>query len=185
MLKRIAVALGAVAVLVGIAAPSASAREPLPDSTTGRFLNQALREVNAVRARHHAPPLVLDDELTDYARIRARNVSRQWRLNAGHDGLRPSTGENLYWAGSYAPVPRTAHAAVQAWYREVDEYAFDDPGFSHDTGHFTQLVWKDTTRLGAARVSGAGPTWNETYIVFAFEEPGNYSGQFRRNVLRP
>lgn len=39
-------------------------------------------------------------------------------------------------------------SAVDAWYNEVASYSYSNPGWSGATGHFTQLVWKDTTRVG-------------------------------------
>lgn len=37
---------------------------------------------------------------------------------------------------------------MDAWYNEVTTYSFSNPGWSGSTGHFTQLVWKDTTSVG-------------------------------------
>jgi hypothetical protein len=39
-------------------------------------------------------------------------------------------------------------STVAAWYSEVSSYSFSSPGWSGATGHFTQLVWKDTTKVG-------------------------------------
>ncbi|AXI76579.1 CAP domain-containing protein [Peterkaempfera bronchialis] len=176
--------LAAAAALVGLAAAPAPARPALPNATTQRFLGDALRAVNAVRARHHAPPLVLDRQLSEYAATRAREVSRWEGLHGGHGGgPHPGTAENIYWGGGSAPVVRTADEAVASWYREVREYDFRHPGGSPSTGRFSQLVWRATTRMGAARVAGQGPQWFETYIVFVFRSPGNIRGEYARNVL--
>ena len=37
---------------------------------------------------------------------------------------------------------------TDAWYNEVKQYNYNQPGFSMATGHFTQLVWKSSRRLG-------------------------------------
>eukprot|EP00116_Pleurobrachia_bachei_P003076 sb/3463338/ len=64
-------------------------------------------------------------------------------------------GENI-WAyymtrGNLKKTDETmAQEAVDAWYNEVKKYSFWFPGFSKKTGHFTQLVWKDTTKMGMA-----------------------------------
>lgn len=39
-------------------------------------------------------------------------------------------------------------SAVDAWYNELSSYKFDNPGWSGATGHFTQLVWVSTTKVG-------------------------------------
>lgn len=31
---------------------------------------------------------------------------------------------------------------------EASMYDYDNPNFSEETGHFTQLVWKNTTTVG-------------------------------------
>jgi hypothetical protein len=34
------------------------------------------------------------------------------------------------------------------WYGEIAKYDFRRGGFSMDTGHFTQVVWRSTTTIG-------------------------------------
>jgi uncharacterized protein YkwD len=169
----------------GPGAGTAQAREPLADATSEGLVREALDAINAYRTRHHVPPVVLDRELVSYARVRARWISRHERLAAGHDGLRPGTGETLYWAGRHHDRPVPARAAVDAWYDERERYDYGDPGYSWATGHFTQLVWKNTRRIGVARVAGRGRHWHETYIVVDWEKQGNVPGGYRQNVLRP
>ena len=40
--------------------------------------------------------------------------------------------------------------ATISWYNELFDpgYDFDEPGFSKGTGHFTQVVWNGSTKLG-------------------------------------
>ena len=77
----------------------------------------------------------------------------------------------------------TAQEAADMWYNEIQNYSFDNPGFSSSTGHFTQLVWAETTHIGVGRkVSG-----NTTYVVGNYTPPGNVQGRenYERNVKRP
>ncbi|MFP2910758.1 CAP domain-containing protein [Pyxidicoccus sp. 3LFB2] len=122
-----------------------------------------------------------------YAKARARAVSSRDGLSAGHTGLDPKYGENLYWGGSSTQAaPSTlVGAAVKSWYDEVSQYNFKSGGFSGATGHFTQLVWKGTTRVGCAVSQGKGSKWYETYVVCIYQAPGNVLGQFQTNVLPP
>jgi len=82
-----------------------------------------------------------------------------------------ATGENL--AAGYA----NASASVDAWGLEREEYNWNNPGFSEATGHFTQLVWSNTTTVGCGRTSCAGenqtPGW---YVVCEYFPPGNIEG---------
>jgi len=69
---------------------------------------------------------------------------------------------------------------VRIWYDEVKIYDFKKPtGFSMDTGHFTQLVWLDTTQVGCGMVQCKG---NDIWVC-QYETPGNWEGQFREKVL--
>jgi len=93
------------------------------------------------------------------------------------------TGENL--AAGYP----NASASVDGWGQERKQYNFNKPGFSEVTGHFTQLVWSNTTSVGCARVSCQGK--NNTpgfYVVCEYFPAGNVVGNnnqyFKDNVLK-
>jgi len=159
-------------------------RSALPDSTTADFQAEALAAANANRATHHAPALVMDADLNKYATERAASRSQSEMLSAGHEGLRDGTGENIFWGGGSSATPRPGSGAVKSWYGEIANYDFNNPQFAANTGHFTQLVWKNSTKVGMGRVSGHGSTYYETYIVFVFELPGNMEGEFATNVLK-
>ncbi|MFJ1596952.1 CAP family protein [Streptomyces sp. NPDC088261] len=191
--KKIGVLL-ATAALVGVTAgatppsqsvssPSAAdSRRPLPDTTDRAFLQQVVKAVNAYRARHGARPVRLDRKLNRYAKSRAREVSSHERLREAHRGLDRGYGENLYWTGSADPDHLPGPTAVKAWYDEVASYDFRAGEFSRATGHFTQLVWRGSKRIGAARATGRGGEWFENYVVVTFSPPGNVAGRFRENV---
>jgi glioma pathogenesis-related protein 2 len=159
-------------------------RDPFPDQTDDAFLQSILDNVNQCRAKHGAPPVQLDPELIEYAKSRASLISTQEGLSYGHQGLRAGTGENLSWQASSGPAVGTAAGAVNDWYAEIKDYNFANPSASNGqpTGHFTQLVWKGSTRIGAGRTFGHGAEWWETYIVLDFSPAGNMAGQYEANV---
>ena len=165
--------------------PSAFARDPFPDATTDVFMNALLSQHNSYRGQHHVGSLVVDPALVSYAKSRAKVVSTYEGLSEGHRGLDHKYGENLYWSASSTPVAASsgAGAAVKSWYDEVKQYNFKNGGFSGATGHFTQLVWKGTTRIGCAAAQGKGSQWYETYVVCVYQAPGNMMGAFQQNVL--
>lgn len=67
------------------------------------------------------------------------------------------------------------------WYNEISSYDFNNPGFSLTTGHFTQVVWVATNKIGCGiDISSSG----KIYGVGQYTPPGNYLGQFQTNVLR-
>ena len=58
-------------------------------------------------------------------------------------------------------------------------YDFSRPGFDLKTGHFTQVVWKDTRQLGCGvAMCDGGEIW-----VCNYSPPGNFVRSFRQNVL--
>ncbi|MDG2311403.1 MAG: CAP family protein [Flavobacteriales bacterium] len=84
-------------------------------------------------------------------------------------------GENLYWYSSTHQNPMTE--ASKSWYEEIQFYRYRKccgPNFS-DTGHYTQMVWGNTTEIGmGVAVSKSG----ETYVVARYNPAGNFQGQF-------
>lgn len=58
-------------------------------------------------------------------------------------------GQNLFLGiGSFF----NAYTIVKTWYDQIQYYQFDNPYFTYETGHFTQLVWKTTKWLGVGIV---------------------------------
>lgn len=62
----------------------------------------------------------------------------------------------------------------------------NSPGdFSKETGHFTQLVWKNTTSVGCGRTECNGDGGNKApgwYVVCEYYPPGNVVGAFTSMV---
>ena len=63
-------------------------------------------------------------------------------------------------------------------------YNFNSGQFTMGTGHFSQLVWKDTRDLGVGLAVAVRDGIRCAYIVGRYKPPGNYQGQFQRQVLR-
>ena len=51
------------------------------------------------------------------------------------------------------------------------------------TGHFTQVVWKGSRRLGVG--VGYADNGRKAIVVANYDPPGNYLGQFPQNVSPP
>lgn len=72
--------------------------------------------------------------------------------------------------------------AVDSWYKEIEKYKFGSKDAQKGTGHFTQVVWKDTKHLGI----GIAQSKNGKYYVVAEYDPsGNFSGKYADNVAKP
>lgn len=88
-------------------------------------------------------------------------------------------GQNLaYKMGQDLPAEEVANM----WYGEISDYDYNHPGFRSSTGHFTQMVWANSTQIGAAIVTEG----SRSYVVANYIPPGNITneGQFQLNVRR-
>ncbi len=128
---------------------------------------------NRVRAKHCAGPLAWSAKLAQVAQQWA-NTLRDKGCMFGHSG--GSYGENLA-AGTTGTLD--AEAVVKMWYDEVAQYKFPDGGFSMQTGHFTQVVWRGTTQVGCGR----SHCKDMDIWVCEYSPAGNWEGQYRQNVL--
>jgi uncharacterized protein YkwD len=159
--------------LVAVLAPGLLASGPPPEPLAGPSPDAAaiLAAHNDSRARHCASPLAWSADLAQTAQRWADRLARSCSLQ--HSGGR--YGENL-WAGTAGAFP--ARQVADAWYGEASKYDFERPGFSMQTGHFTQLVWVGSKTLGCGTATCKGlRIW-----VCNYDPPGNVEGQFRANV---
>lgn len=152
--------------------PVGGAPSEPPASTMATAL---LAEHNAVRARHCAPPLTWSPKLAAVAQAWAEHLRDH---GCGFDHSRSSYGENL--AGGTAGTLDAA-AIVGMWAEEESAYDFAHGGFSMDTGHFTQVVWRATRQVGCGMATCNGmDTW-----VCNYDPPGNMEGDYADNVAPP
>jgi hypothetical protein len=131
---------------------------------------------NALRAAHGAPPLEWSDECAEWAQKQADAMAEKGSLFHGNQGPDDSHGQNC----AMASPEIDATAAIKMWYNEVNDpgYNFDSPGFTGGTGHFTQVVWKESTKVGLAV--------NGNYVAANYLPAGNMNmpGEFEKNVLK-
>jgi uncharacterized protein YkwD len=151
-------------------APAAGAKS----EALGSFAEQFVAAHNRVRAKHCAPPLTWSKKLAEVAQSWA-NTLRDKGCVFGHS---PGAkyGENLAAGTQGALDPEST---VQMWYDEIKLYKFPSGGFSMQTGHFTQVVWRSTKQVGCGHVTCKG---NDIYVC-NYDPPGNWEGQYRTEVL--
>jgi uncharacterized protein YkwD len=143
------------------------------ETATSDVYEAILAAHNQHRADHCAPALTWSDELAAVAQAWADQLR-----DAGCAFEHSSTpyGENLAagTTGSLSPGD-----VIAMWYDEIADYDFKKGGFSMSTGHFTQVVWKDTTRLGCGVAQCSGmDIW-----VCNYDPPGNVERGYSKNVL--
>jgi glioma pathogenesis-related protein 2 len=135
---------------------------------------------NQYRAKHGSPAMTLDNALNAAAAQCAQYYAQKQTIDHSCP-YKDGAGENLVGGkGTWTQSQMTA-MSVKMWYDEVASYDYNNPGFSMATGHFTQVVWKSSTKLGFAVTTING----YTVAVCLYSPHGNVQGQFPANVLRP
>jgi hypothetical protein len=147
----------------------------------GTFDRTAVSQtINAYRYMHSAPELVVSDGLSSVSQKWADSLAKTNSMVHSESGY----GENLaafstrpsQLVEDYTPYIKSA---ITLWEGEEGNYDYSKPGFSGNTGHFTQNVWK------TSRFIGVGAAKSDTYIfiVMNFNPPGNMLGAFKENVF--
>ncbi|KAK5805539.1 CAP domain-containing protein [Linnemannia elongata] len=152
---------------------------PLTDAQIEEILN----EHNMYRARHQAPALEWDAFL-------ARDAERAL------GNCRPFSSRSRYGRNEFTSVETDFYLAVETWYAQIKGYHFEDPSQStRDSGTFSQLVWKNSKRIGCAvkeclsNEEGEGGNGGESSFVHLceYDPPGNTVTRlytlYKKNVL--
>ncbi|VDM64154.1 unnamed protein product [Angiostrongylus costaricensis] len=154
---------------------------------------------NIYRSKHGSPSLIRDATL-DSAAQRWANVMGNRRDCLAHESPR-RYGENLFFFGArHFPTPTTmAHMVAHSFYVEGVGYDYKRfyPMTYYKTGHFTQLIWKESRRVGVG-VSVVHHDGNKKgpcqpsvplymiYVVVKYDPPGNLQTyQAYMNNVRP
>ncbi|CAI5977698.1 unnamed protein product [Closterium sp. NIES-65] len=94
--------------------------------------------------------------------------------HGGAEGL----GQNLYWLSPAALTPQEDRGAVQSWVEEKADWTPspipDGCADGKMCGHYTQVVWRDTTHVGCA--SAQCPDGSGMWVC-DYSPPGNFVGQ--------
>ncbi|KAF9878312.1 hypothetical protein CkaCkLH20_04350 [Colletotrichum karsti] len=150
---------------------------PTPTAVPGVTADQqqALDLHNAARKAVGAPPLTWDASLANDALTYAKTLGSVDVMS--HDPLNGARGqgENLYYQFGSGNPPYTA--ATTWWLNEKKLYGGqaipknspDGSTFSQ-YGHYTQAIWKSTSRVGMAIANSAS---GKTYVVARYASAGN------------
>ncbi|KAM3413774.1 hypothetical protein BST61_g10458 [Cercospora zeina] len=179
------------------AAVMTTAVSAMPAPVETRQLNYADRCVfhhNIHRSNHSAPMLTWDADLAAAASTVAESCKYEHNIEPGGGGY----GQNI---AAGVPANNVSAVITDMWYNsEVTKYpAFgrnpteaEMEGFSV-WGHFTQLVWKNSTLLGCATsdcstrggLQNTGGGVMPYFTVCNYKTVGNYAGQYADQVGSP
>lgn len=131
---------------------------------------------NAARAAVGVPALVWDDQLAAHAAAYAAVLAKTRQFRHAEQPNGPGReGENLFTgtrdAYSYPEM-------VGLWVAEKKDFVnrsapdVSRTGRGEDVGHYTQIVWRTTTRFGCALASSK----TDDYLVCRYAPAGNIIG---------
>lgn len=148
-------------------------------SIYNEFELDCLRAHNEYRARHGVPPLKLSKRLCRHAEEWAKILASRGILTHRNNS---SYGENIFcsWSSNGNNSHVSGREPVDNWYAEMTQHVFHKEPTTLKTGHFTQVVWRESRELGIGMTRNRS---GEVFIVANYDPPGNFIGSFEKNVL--
>lgn len=161
-----------VCAVVLAAVPAVAGADPF----ASQFSSRIVAAHNAERLRAGVAPLVWDNALGAAAAVYARQMALTSRFAHSDRRARPGVGENL-WMGSRGIY--SIETMIEGWSSEKRWFhAGVFPNVSRtgnwaDVGHYTQMIWPATARVGCAIASTA----LTDYLVCRYANKGNIDGR--------
>ena len=167
-------ALALALALPACAAPEEADTGPSDASSLDPFAQAFVDAHNDARGRAEPTPepalpdVGWDDDLAAFA--------QEWADACVFEHSTGDLGENLA-AFSWEVEPADV---VEGWFSEIEFYDYDANSCEagQQCGHYTQVVWRDSTRIGCAVTAcdldgfGQGDFW-----VCEYDPPGNWVGE--------
>lgn len=156
------------------------------------YQNAVLYHHNAARANHRAAPLVWNTTCEQNARIAAQTCNFAHYIPPG-----VRNGQNLFTVSGSAF--NVTAGITESWYKGELPFMTGSFGLAslsddvfHQVGHFTQVVWQDTTSVGCVSIDcganmkvGGAPSSLNKFTVCNYAPPGNIGGQYGLKVQPP
>lgn len=136
-------------------------------TSVSAFAGEMLAVHNAIRAEAKLPPLRWSAELATYSQRWANTLVAK---NLAIHNPKSPYGENIFISG----MRFTPSMVVREWASESKDYDYRTNACRTDCGHYTQLVWRDTLRVGCAVARSA----RRDVWVCSYDPPGNFEGEW-------
>lgn len=166
-----------------------------PLMNLGELEKRFLDAHNKIRDIYQLPKLSWDSSLAAYAQRWADHQKAKDQCRMKHRSHQKITegksyGENLAYNWISTAVPLGVYMSspekvVKSWSGECKDYSYGQNSCraGEQCGHFTQVVWHSTRRVGCAVITCDG---NESWYgegrlelwVCNYDPPGNYIGQW-------
>jgi hypothetical protein len=142
----------------------------------GQFPARMLAAQNAARTQVGVAPLTWDPALGQAAAAYAAQLALTNSFQHSDRHARPGIGENL-WMGTRGYY--SYEAMIAGWASERRDFvpgvfpSVSRSGNWENVGHYTQMVWPTTTRVGCALASNA----QNDFLVCRYSPAGNIDGR--------
>lgn len=145
------------------------------------ILSREPKDMNGIVSRHNywrtkvgVPPLRWSNRLSQLSKRWANHLRKEnCRIyhSSGRGIFGNLYGENIYWS---VRVKNTPESVVDDWAEEIQFFNPKTGGCKGgECGHYTQIIWKNTTKVGCAMVRcGEKEIW-----VCSYSPAGNWVGQ--------
>ena len=141
------------------------------------YRQEALEAHNNKRGLHNCSPLKLNEKLCKIAKKCANKISNgDSFIGNFYEGK--ILGENI---SIFKDIHLDPKEICEEWYNEKEKYDRENPKYQNNTGHFTQMIWKETKEIGF----GFNKNKGTYYVVVYYYPPGNTLGEFQENVTFP
>ena len=135
----------------------------------------ALKVHNRARAEVGVEPVEWSSKLAQEAQEYANLIAKTNRFEHSSRTSRNGSGENLSWFSYTLNEP--LKESSESWYDEIKIYNYQSCCGNNfqNTGHYTQMVWNETTKIAVASAVSAN---GETYVVARYNPAGNIEGSY-------
>ena len=150
------------------------------------YYTELVNTHNNLRRKHGLTFLVKDSKLEKFAQETANDSLIAGTLKLGESYRNGQYyGQNLYLGSGN---PHTGKYVTEYWYSENANYNYSTGKSNNGAtiGHFTQIVWKITQKIGCAVAVGRWKVYKESYYICCYYYPGgNLPGLYTKNVEKP
>jgi len=138
----------------------------------------------------HQPPasdmmeLSWDPELAAIAQAHADQCKFRHDCSDCRSVDRFKVGQNLYQSFNTKQVGPNWRKAIDSWYTEIDQFpvtSVSSYSFNHKTGHYSQMMWGTTTKIGCGSITYRSKKFNVRMYTCNYGQAGNV---LRRNVYK-
>jgi len=152
------------------------------------YQQRVLVSHNVHRANHSASNLVWDNALASTAAKIASTCVYAHNTTTDGGGYGQNIAAGLAADNITAIITELFYNGEVGYYTNLYGQANPDMSNFHNWGHFSQIVWKGTSRVGCATqycpkgLANVGPYTPPHFTVCNYGPPGNYLGEFDVNV---